>query len=196
MEFWKDASLRNMMFAWKIEMCLENTLEKDFLENHWISLKIRNCIGKWSLKWKWILRKTWTLRKSFLRFGLLFWENRFLKNGFENSEKTNFISNSRTLGKSILNLKMKLRMLKYWEIMIWTWEILEISFENSEFLRKSNPEKDLENFEKIDFSEMELGNEFENDANWMNEYEFERYFLWGIEKSFWKILRNAVHFWS
>ena len=140
-------------------------------------------------------RKNWeTLRK--LIFGIWVWnENQFLKEIWEFWE-TNFWNNSRNFGKIDFGI---------WK---WNWEYgnlgkswfelgkyFEISFKNSEFWENQISEKDLEIFGKIDFSEIELGKEFENNANWMNEYEFEREFHWGIGKSFW-VLRNAVHFWS
>ena len=116
----KICKFEKMMFALKIEMCLKNywksTWKWNSWENHWISLEIRNWIGKW------ILRKTWILGKSIFEiWNLLFWEN-----GFENLEKVR-----KFIGKWFLKWKMDsletgklgtLEKINFWKLGILKFE--------------------------------------------------------------------------
>ena len=105
--------LRNMMFAWKVEICLEICLEKflkieilgKIIEVHW---KSEICIGKW------FLGKTWTLENRFWDLELLYWENRF-----ENSEKMR-----KFIGKWLFGMEIEF---------LGKWKLWENWFENMGF---------------------------------------------------------------
>ena len=153
-----DVCIGKLNYAWKTtEKVLENWIPGKIIEVHW---KSEICIGKW------ILRKTCTLENQFWDLDCFSEEMdlRILRNSRNSLEKDFWkgkwiLRKTRILRRWISeNLGFwNLRILKHKNILIWTWEMLWNVIWKLRILRKSNSEKNLEFFGKIDLSEIEIG---------------------------------------